>query len=109
MNDKKEEAITPEELKPLLEAGKVNLIDVREQWERDICSVKNSKLIPLSDLLSRMNEFDREEIIIFYCHTDNRSSHAAQFFKQAGFKNVKYLKGGVIAWAQKIEPDMPTY
>ncbi len=106
---KEEDGISPEELKPLLEAGNVKLIDIREEWEYKICSIRNAPLIPMDQLLSRMNEFDKSEHIVLYCHTDNRSSLAAQLFKQAGFKSVKYLKGGVVAWAQKIEPNMQTY
>src|SRR3989338_8895273 len=98
--------ITVEELRLLLENGKVKLIDVREQWEHDICKIKNSQLIPLDNLLPKINEFDKDENIVFYCHTDNRSSLAVQIFKQAGFKNVKYLKGGIDEWAEKIEPSM---
>lgn len=111
MNGEKneEDGISPEELKPLLEKGKVKLIDIREQWEYEICSIRNAPLIPMGELLSRMNEFGKSEHIVLYCHTDNRSSLAAQIFKQASFKSVKYLKGGVVAWAQKIEPGMPTY
>ncbi len=109
MEKNEEDAIVPEELKELLDANKVKLIDIREQWEYDICNIRNAPLIPMMQLAARMNEFDKSEPMVFYCHTDNRSSRMAQFFKQAGFTNVKYLKGGVIAWAEKIDPTLEKY
>jgi adenylyltransferase/sulfurtransferase len=38
-----------------------------------------------------------------------RSQKAAKFLRDSGFKNVKNLKGGILAWAQRIDPTMPTY
>ena len=101
--------ISPEELKPLLDAGKVKLIDVREQWEYDICHIKNSILIPLQELPSRIDELKKEDNVVLYCHTQNRSALAAQFMLSQGFRSVKFLRGGIDEWAEKIETSMARY
>ena len=101
--------ITVDELKQELGSGKIKLVDVREQWEYDTCHIKNSQLIPLSRLPSKISELNKEDGIVLYCHTQNRSRMAAQFLLASGFKNVRFLRGGIDEWAQKIEPGMARY
>lgn len=102
--------ITAQELKKLLdEKKKVTIIDVREQHEYDICHLDNSVLIPLSELPQHVNELDSADEIITHCHHGMRSLNAANFLKQAGFKKVRSLRGGIDAWATEIDPNMATY
>lgn len=106
----KENEITVAELKHALEGGdNVNLIDVREPNEYEICHIEGSKLIPVSEIPNRVNEFSLTDEYVFHCHTGVRSAWAVSFLRQLGFKRVKNLKGGIDAWAEQIAPSMPRY
>ena len=106
----KENEITVLELKHALDGGdNVNLIDVREPNEYEICHIEGSKLIPVSEIPNRVNEFSLTDEYVFHCHTGVRSAWAVGFLRQLGFKRVKNLKGGIDAWAEQIEPSMHRY
>ncbi len=106
----KENEITVRELKNLMDKGdRVSLIDVREPTEYEICSISGSKLIPVSEIPNRVNEFSLTDDYVFHCHSGVRSTWAVNFMKQLGFKKVKNLKGGIDAWAAEIDPSMPRY
>ncbi len=105
-----ENEITVQELKHLFDSGaQVNLIDVREPHEYEICHIKGSKLVPVSQIPLRVNEFNLTDEYIFQCHTGGRSGWAVNFLRQLGFKKVKNLTGGIEAWAADIDPSMPRY
>jgi adenylyltransferase/sulfurtransferase len=101
--------IQPEELKQRLDAGDdIFILDVREPHEYQICNL-NGYLIPLGDLPKRMNELDSSREIVAHCRSGVRSGKAVDFLRQAGFKKVRNLAGGILAWADKIDPRMPKY
>jgi adenylyltransferase/sulfurtransferase len=104
-----ENEITVTELKQLMDTGRVNLIDVREPIEYDICKIKGSKLIPLSEVPNHVNEFNLTDEYVFHCHTGVRSARAVSLLRQLGFKRVKNLIGGIDAWAAEIDPSVPRY
>lgn len=87
----------------------VVVLDVREYHEYDICSIEGSVLIPLGEIADRIDELNEDDEIIVHCHHGGRSMKATQFLKDKGFKNVKNLAGGIDAWAEKYDPDMPRY
>ena len=101
--------ITVEELKRRLDAGDdVFVLDVREPHEYQICNI-NGHLIPLGDLPKRVNELDPNKEIVAHCRSGARSAKAADFLRNAGFRNVHNLAGGILAWADKIDPKMAKY
>ncbi|HEY1799624.1 MAG TPA: molybdopterin-synthase adenylyltransferase MoeB [Terriglobales bacterium] len=103
------EDITVEELKRRLDAGDdLFVLDVREPHEYQICNI-NGHLIPLGDLPKRVNELDPNKEIVAHCRSGARSAKAADFLRNAGFRNVHNLAGGILAWADKIDPKMPKY
>jgi adenylyltransferase/sulfurtransferase len=105
-----ENEITVQELKRKLDSGTpVNLIDVREPHEYEICHINGSKLIPVSQIPNRVNEFSLTEEYVFHCHTGGRSTWAVNFLRQLGFKKVKNLTGGIEAWSTEIDPTTPRY
>jgi sulfur-carrier protein adenylyltransferase/sulfurtransferase len=110
--DKPVEAIPEiqvEELKRRLDAGEdVFVLDVREPHEYAICNL-GGYLIPLNDLPKRVNELDSTREIVAHCKMGGRSAKAVQFLRQAGFEKVLNLKGGILAWADRIDPKMPKY
>lgn len=97
--------ITPEEVKQRLEKGeKLNLVDVREPHENAEFNI-GGKLLPLGKI--RFMEIDdiqnlKDEEVILYCRSGNRSGIAAQILDQAGFANTKNLVGGMLAWMDKF-------
>ncbi len=102
--------ISVEQLKEKRENGNnVILLDVREYHEYDIASIEDSVLIPLGELPDRLDELNEDDEIVIHCHTGGRSMRATNFLKDQGFKNVKNLAGGIDAWAEKFDPDMPRY
>jgi len=98
-----------EELKRRLDAGEdLFVLDVREPHEYQICNI-GGHLIPLNDLPKRVNELDSSREIVAHCKMGGRSAKAVQFLREAGFKKVHNLTGGIIAWADRIDPKMPKY
>jgi adenylyltransferase/sulfurtransferase len=100
-----------EELKRRLDAKEdVFVLDVREPHEVPIANI-GAPLIPLGELEKRVGELadkkDRE--IVIHCRSGARSQKAALILKNAGFAHVSNLAGGILAWADKIDPAMPKY
>jgi adenylyltransferase/sulfurtransferase len=101
--------IQVEELKRRLDAGDdLFVLDVREPHEYQICNI-NGHLIPLGDLPKRVNELDSSREIVAHCRSGVRSAKAVAFLQQAGFKKVHNLAGGILAWADRVDPRMPKY
>src|SRR5881409_117963 len=101
--------IQVEELKRRLDAGEdVFVLDVREPHEYQICNI-NGYLIPLGDLPKRVHELDSSREIVPHCRSGARSPKAVNFLRQAGFKKVHNLAGGILAWADRVDPKMPKY
>jgi len=101
--------IQPEELKRRIDAGDdIFVLDVREPHEYQICNL-NGHLIPLGDLPKRMNELDSSREIVAHCRSGVRSGKAVDFLRQAGFRKVKNLAGGILAWADRVDSRMPKY
>jgi len=104
--------ITSVQLKEKLDRGEpVTIIDVREPHEWQICNLENfgSKLIPLGQFPAHMNELNSADEIVVHCKMGGRSAKAYEMLKQAGFKKIKNLKGGITAWADQVDHTMPKY
>ncbi len=102
-------AIEVEELKRKLDAGEsVFILDVREPHEYQICNLAGH-LIPLGDLPKRAHELDSSREIVAHCRSGKRSAEAVEFLQKAGFRKVWNLTGGILAWADRIDPKMPKY
>jgi adenylyltransferase/sulfurtransferase len=101
--------IEPTELKRRLDAGEeVFILDVREPHEYQICNLKGY-LIPLGDLPKRVSELDSARTIVAHCRSGVRSAQAVEFLQKAGFRKVSNLKGGILAWSEKVDPSVPKY
>jgi adenylyltransferase/sulfurtransferase len=102
--------IDPVEVKAKIDRGDpFVLIDVREPHEYQICRIPYAKLIPLGDLPKRVNELDSADEIVAHCKSGMRSAKAVDFLKQAGFRKVRNMKGGILAWSDKVDPSVPKY
>ncbi len=102
--------IEPTEVKAKIDRGdRFVLIDVREPHEYQICNIPQATLIPLGDLPKRVNELNSADEIVAHCKSGMRSAKAVDFLKQAGFKKVRNMKGGILAWSDKVDPSVPKY
>jgi rhodanese-related sulfurtransferase len=102
--------ITPEDLHRRLQAGHdLQLIDVREEMEFEYCHLPGSLLVPLDELPRRAAEIRTEGPVVVICHHGVRSAHAAGYLRHLGRTNVLNLRGGVDAWAARVDPNFPVY
>lgn len=97
--------ITIEELKTRIDAGeRLNIIDVREPHENAEFNI-GGQLVPLGKVqgmqIEEIEDLKEEEIIV-YCRSGNRSGQACLFLDMLGFKNTKNLTGGMLAWQEKF-------
>jgi adenylyltransferase/sulfurtransferase len=101
--------ITVRELKRRMDAGEdVQLIDVREPFEYQIAQI-GGKLIPQNDVPQRLAEIDREREVIVHCKSGVRSQRIAEFLVKMGYPRVVNLTGGIMAWADEIDPKVTKY
>lgn len=105
-------AITPRELRDWLDSGKkLALIDVREPVEFDIVHIDGAQLIPQSVINSGegLAKLPQDRLPVLYCKTGVRSAQALAVLRKAGFADAVHLQGGIVAWAQQMQPDMIMY
>jgi adenylyltransferase/sulfurtransferase len=101
--------ITAAELQQRLHAGQPTFIlDVREPHEYEICNL-SGYLLPLGELPSRVHELNTADEIVVHCRSGVRSARAVDFLRQAGFRKVWSLKGGILAWSDQVDPSIPKY
>jgi adenylyltransferase/sulfurtransferase len=102
--------ITVEDLKARLDQGdKPFIVDVRNPEEFQICRIPGSVLLPLPQLAQRFSELPRDRELVVHCKSGQRSARAIQFLRQQGFDRLKNLKGGIFAWADRVDRTMPKY
>jgi adenylyltransferase/sulfurtransferase len=101
--------LSVKELKQRIDAGEdVYIIDVREPWEYKIAQI-GGKLIPLKEVPQRLSEIDRDREVVVHCKSGGRSQRIAELLKQAGYPRVVNLAGGILAWANEIDPKVKKY
>jgi adenylyltransferase/sulfurtransferase len=85
------------------------LIDVREPHEHKIASIPGARLIPLGEFAKHVAEFDPQADIVIHCKSGMRSARACGVLRNAGFTNVRNMKGGILAWSAHVDPSVPKY
>ncbi len=106
----RDDQVTPKQLAELLENGtQLQLIDVRNPHEWNICRIPGAKLIPLPVLPRHVHELDKDALIVVYCHHGSRSARAVAYLRSLGFTNVKNLVGGIDAYSRTVDPSIPRY
>ena len=102
--------LTPTLLKSMLDEGRdVELVDVREPFEYEICHLEGSKLVPLGQLQARAGDLSKSKTVVVYCHHGRRSANAVSYLTSAGFTDVRNLRGGIAAWRVEVDPKMLEY
>jgi rhodanese-related sulfurtransferase len=102
--------IKPADVKERLDRGEsLVLVDVREQWEYDVCRIEGARLVPLGSLAASLNTLPDVDEVICYCHHGMRSMDAAAWLRFQGFAKAKSLAGGIERWSVEIDPKVPRY
>ncbi|MEO8288412.1 MAG: molybdopterin-synthase adenylyltransferase MoeB [Chloroflexota bacterium] len=102
--------ISPKELKSLMDKGEsMVLLDVREPNEWKIAHIEGAKLIPVNSVVDRASELSTADEIVLYCKTGVRSARALNSLRDLGFRKLRNLKGGIIAWATDVDKSLPRY
>ena len=101
---------TVQELKQLIDTkADFQLIDVREPHEYDICNL-NGELIPQAEIPHNVDKISRDKKVVIYCRSGSRSGNMINWLeKNHGFTNLYNLKGGILAWADQIDPSVVKY
>ena len=94
------EHITPQELSKLMLKNKINLVDVRKNYEVEKGIIKGAIHIPMSLVNEWLPSQNIESHWVFYCHIGVRSAQVGLIAENLGFKNIYNLSGGVVAWCQ---------
>jgi adenylyltransferase/sulfurtransferase len=97
------------DLKARLDKGDVWLLDVREPREYEITKIAGSTLIPLGELPKRLDEIPKDRDIAIHCKSGVRSAKAVNLLKEKGFDRVQNVRGGILEWNARLDPDQPTY
>ncbi|MBI4025205.1 MAG: molybdopterin-synthase adenylyltransferase MoeB [Verrucomicrobia bacterium] len=104
------EEISVGDLKRRLDAKEdFDLIDVRDPHEWQIVRIPGARLIPLGELPDRLSEVNPGREIVLHCKSGGRSGRALKLLKEKGYKNLKNVTGGILAWATHVDPTMPKY
>ena len=101
--------ISPRQLKEKIDQGvDFLLLDVRNPNEYEICHLGGT-LIPLPELPQRFAEIEKDRQIVVHCKMGGRSAKAVQFLREQGYQDVHNLHGGILAWAEQVDPSVPKY
>ncbi|NNE08841.1 MAG: molybdopterin-synthase adenylyltransferase MoeB [Gemmatimonadetes bacterium] len=115
-DEQKPEVVMPKDIDVSALAERMNgggdgflVLDVRDPHEIAICALEDFLHIPMMEIPQRFEELDRSKEILCLCRTGVRSGQVAMFLAHQGFRNVRNVAGGIVAWAKEIDPEMPTY
>lgn len=89
------------------------LLDVRQPWEAALASIRlegvETRLIPMGELVQRLDELNPTQPVVCYCHHGVRSLQVVAFLERQGFDSVYNLAGGIDAWSREVDPAVPLY
>lgn len=105
------EEITATELKKRMDAGDdIQLIDVRQPDEHAFAKIEGARLIPLGEIVKRMDELDESRETVIHCKAGGRSAQAIEALRRAGYTGeLKNMRGGITAWSNEVDPKVPKY
>ena len=103
--------ITATELKAAMDSGAdIQLIDVRQPDEYAAAKIEGAKLIPLGEIIARMDELDPTRETVIHCKMGGRSARAIEALERSGYTGtMKNLVGGITGWSTDVDPTVPKY
>ena len=106
----RESEITVHQLNELREKDRnIQILDIREDTERNHALVKGSIHIKLTEIANRYSELDKNKNIFVMCHTGTRSQTVVKWLKKNGYENCVNVLGGIDAWAALIDRNIRRY
>ncbi len=84
------------------------VLDVREPWEQEIARLPGTLDIPMNEVPARLDELPRDREIVVMCRSGGRSARVAQYLEQQGYRTAN-LTGGILRWAQEVDPSLRSY
>jgi rhodanese-related sulfurtransferase len=99
--------LAPARVAEMIDAGDVQLVDVREGYEHEAGHIPGSRHIDLQELKDQAETLDRSKAVVFYCRSGDRSSMPAEAFRNSGW-DAHNMAGGLTAWSEAglpIEPE----
>jgi adenylyltransferase/sulfurtransferase len=102
--------VTVQQLKEMMDSkADFQLIDVREPHEYEFCNI-GGELIPQAEIPHNVDKISKTKQVVMQCRSGGRSGNMVQWLeKNHGFTNLYNLKGGILAWADQIDPSVPKY
>lgn len=87
------------------------VLDVRKEHEAEIADLGADQRIPVGELETRLDELraSRDAVVVVHCKAGGRSARAVRMLRAAGYDRAVNLEGGVLAWGERIDPDVPRY
>jgi rhodanese-related sulfurtransferase len=102
--------VTPGDVRQRLDAGDdLLLIDVREPEEVQRAAIEGAEVYPLSQAAGWIDSLPKDRDLVIFCHHGGRSAQVASALAQRGHANVSNMTGGIDAWSQQIDPNIPRY
>lgn len=103
--------LSPADTRALLaeQGDRAVLLDVREPWEYALAHVEGSLHIPMGEVQGKLEELNSDRMYVVMCHHGRRSQQVADYLAAQGFRQVSNLAGGIDAWAEDLDPDLPRY
>ena len=86
----------------------IQLIDIREEYEQDICSI-GGQLIPMGEVMGSLDKISKEKPVIVHCRSGKRSAAIVMHLETMGYENLYNLKGGILAWSDEIDSSITKY
>ncbi|WP_028295918.1 rhodanese-like domain-containing protein [Olivibacter sitiensis] len=101
--------ISVEELKEKIDNKEdFQLIDVREEFEFETSNLDGEN-IPLANVLLETDKISKDKPVVVHCRSGKRSAQAILLLEQQGFENLYNLQGGILAWRDTFDPELPVY
>ena len=109
-NYKLQKSISAKELNELINsAEKIQIVDVREHFEWEICHIEGALNIPMNLIVESIDKISKDITTVIMCHHGVRSMNVIQYLESKGCKNLINLEGGIQAWATDVDKSMSTY
>ncbi len=103
--------ITPKQVQKILTGNKNNieLIDLREPVETEICAIDGALNIPIGNLLNNLADMEKNKTYVLFCKTGERTNIGANAMHVNGFKNVHRMVGGIVRWSKDVDSNVLVY
>ena len=101
--------LTPQAVAALRDTTDIQIIDVREPWEHELCHIEGTLHIPMGQIPARLAELASDRPLIVLCHHGMRSLQVAHYLLSQGYQDVTNLSGGIDAWARDVDPALALY